>query len=330
MQDEDMIENLIRQAGKRQTPDSEVAREVEIATRAAWKSTVSSNRRAQRRKAFGLIGMVATVIVVVGVGFLDLFNQQPVSPIAAFAHTGGTIKINGKLVSDDLATTSQINSEDEVTTENDSYLSIKLSNGITLILGENTRMRVTSLKEVSLLAGKLYFDSPDSQLPLTVHTPQGDIVDVGTQYEALATDNGLRISMRDGAVKLSVDGVLHSAAVSDGAGDVLLVQPNNTVSRSTLATTDKYWQWVLIASEDILLEGKTVYDVLDQAARLTGRKVFYKNSKAKLLAQQTRLSGGVLDPEYIESSLSLLLNTTTLTANLQTDSIEVDSAISIQ
>ncbi len=332
MQDEQTIENLLKQAGKRKAPDPSVSQEIEWATRLAWQEAVASHRKSQSRRLINISAIAALLLVSLSVGFFGLLSPAPSPAFASLVNINGSAFLNDTQLSEgeNNAESSKLTRGDVLATSANSYLSIKLENGIALSAAENTRFTINSKDEVFLSSGKLYFDSPDVDTALTIRTKQGSIVDVGTQYEVFVSKEHLKISMREGKTILSLPNGEHSAFANDGTGDVLDVDKNYKVSRSSLATTDNYWRWVLKASDTISLEGKSVSDVLEQVARLTGRTVVYSSAEVQQIAKGTRLSGGSIDPEFIEASLPFLLKTTSLAASLHTDRIEVDSVVSIQ
>jgi len=83
------------------------------------------------------------------------------------------------------------------------------------------------------------------------------------------------------------------------------------VQRSKIAATDASWQWATATAPPFAIADQPLSAFLDWVARETGRKVVYRNTEARTLANSVRLRGSIegLDAN---TALAAVLPTTTL------------------
>ncbi|WOX05134.1 FecR family protein [Microbulbifer pacificus] len=321
MHSEDSLESLLRKAGKRPSPESDVSNDIMAATKQAWYDAVANHRRARIRRFVTTSAIAASLLVAIVIAFLPTMEGSDIQPMGHIASISGSMHINGKHSGQKVLSVG-----DYLATDGASRMSLVLNNGVSLIIDEFTELEFTSERVISLNSGRLYFDSGNSNSNMIIKTAIGNIEDIGTQYEVHVRNESLKVAMREGETLVSLaDGVKHTTIAGDGSGDVIVIDRDGSVERTTISSSDPYWGWVLDASEDIALEGKNLSEILLLAGRLTGRKVIFNTPEVQRIAETTRLSGGTLDPELIETTLPLIMETTTLSITLKQDRIEIES-----
>ena len=96
---------------------------------------------------------------------------------------------------------------------------------------------------VELVVGTVYVDSqwnPDDGRNLRIRTPFGELVDIGTQFEALTTQDMLRLRTREGRVRLEDPDGLRSESE---AGQQLAINADGSLERIAFRTDDPAWHW---------------------------------------------------------------------------------------
>ena len=321
MHNDDNVETLLRKAGKRSAPDVDLTEEIKSATRKAWQETVEKRRKLRVRRLGIASGIAASLLFGVIFSFQNWVQQPGYEYIAQFTNVSGDIRINGETSS-----ALNISPGDTLTAGKNALMSVVMNNGITLLANENTELEMLSEERIFLVKGRIYFDSADSASSLVIDTRLGQVKDIGTQYELLSDGTDLKVSMREGETSLSLpDGKSIRATSKGGSGDVVEVSSNGSVERSTIGINDTYWDWISDSHDDINLEGKSLYEVISLASRITGKKAVYITQNAKQVAKLTTMSGGTLNPDHIETALPLLMETTTLSIVLKSDTIEIAS-----
>jgi ferric-dicitrate binding protein FerR (iron transport regulator) len=168
----------------------------------------------------------------------------------------------------------------------------------------------------------VYVDSgPEATSPhpaLEISTPHGRVSHLGTQYEARLAGDSLVVSVREGRVSVARG----ADRVEGAAGERLVIGDDRPVERSLLASSAASWSWVGEIAPPYRLEGQTLRDFLDWAARETGRDVHYADDAARDDAAALELHGSVegLTPEQ---ALNAVLATTSLPVKLEPARIHV-------
>jgi ferric-dicitrate binding protein FerR (iron transport regulator) len=258
-------------------------------------------RRSGRRGRLLLpLAFAATAIVAVGL-WLRPIPDSPLAPAVA-AHVerriGGAAVAGGEFHVGDRARTAR-----------GEGLSLRLADGQSLRLDENTAVTFLATNRIALDEGRLYADSGDHVYRdhgLVVETALGQVRDVGTQF-AVATEAGvLRIAVREGRV--DVEHAAHTAIAV--AGERLQItggSPTPVVEK--LAPYDPWWDWTAALAPTFDVTDRSVLDVLRWAARETGRELVFEDDELRLAAMRIDLHGPVADFQPLEAAESVLATT---------------------
>ena len=322
---DEQIEQLLKASGGRQDPDPQLAQDIRVATEGAWLAAVAAQRKQRQRQLWRKLSAVAAgLLVVLGVVATSLNRTAPslVQTLAQVSFAQGQYQIN--LRTSTTFSSNSLQQGDVINTGADGLVNLTLHNQATLTLATNTQVHMVGPAHVQIVTGKIYIDSPGTQSQLVVDTEWGQIEDIGTQFEVTVTPSELQVAMREGQVKMALASGTHYANVQDGMGDVVNVDEQHHIQRSTLASNDPHWSWPLAALAPLDLEGLSLYQLMQWVSRATGKPVVYSAATVEQRAKQTRLSGGRLAAEDIDQALPLLLKTTSLIANIGVDKIEID------
>jgi ferric-dicitrate binding protein FerR (iron transport regulator) len=238
----DPIATLVRLAGRRPEVDAGRTARVRAAVADEW-------RAATRRRRWTRVAVAAAVAATIGGVMLTRPRTEPQAP--PFVETAATR---------------------ELTTPGDATTSIEW-NGGTLRLDRETHLRIDTARTATLLRGAIYYANDVHNAPhpgplpggerglsgagVTIHTPFGDVRDVGTRFEVRLRDDSVRVRVRAGAV---------IARDTTARAGTELVANRTSVTSRTIATSGEEWAWIENAAPPIVLEGKTLDEVLRRIA----------------------------------------------------------------
>lgn len=219
-QENDPIATLVRLAGRRPGVDGERTARVRAAVADEWRATV-------RRRRWARVAVAAAIAATIGGVLLMRPRTEPLAPAPTrFVETSG------------------------------STTSVEW-NGGTLRLDRETQLRIDTPRTATLLRGAIYYANDTTGAAVTIHTPFGDVRDVGTRFEARLRDDALRVRVRDGAVIVR--------GTTARAGTELVANRTSVTSRA-VATSGEEWAWIENAAPPIVLEGKSLDEVLQRIA----------------------------------------------------------------
>ena len=170
---------------------------------------------------------------------------------------------------------------------------LRWSDGASLRVDRESVVRLSGGAEVELARGALYVDSPpEATAALTILTPHGRFVEIGTQFEVRVQAQGAgssRLRVREGRVEVARDG---ERSVTD-AGQELTLRPGGPVERGAVLPFGEPWEWTLAAAPMLDIEGTSVRRFLDWAARESGWQLVFADRETEELAGRTLLHGSI-------------------------------------
>lgn len=268
---DEALELLFEIAGPLPELTSRELAPVEVELRHAWRRSVE--RAASRRRQLLLtatVAVAAVLAVAIGLALRERAASTGRDAVATLEASAGAVETSnagGKLT----AGTS-------VTTGAGSHAALRLASGRALRLDSGSAVRLDSATAVILDRGALYVDSRSGGgaaegAGIEVLTALGSVREVGTQFEVrlLPATGGepaaLRVGVREGAVVVARDGLELRAE----AGGALTLSADGALERSSVAPDDAVWEWVQRAAAPLAIEGATLAELLDWAARENGR-----------------------------------------------------------
>jgi hypothetical protein len=213
---------------------------------------------------------------------------------------------------------------DELVVAEGGSAAFRLAAGESVRLRSGSRMRLLGAGQVELLAGATYVDSDRTQdhTPMEVHTPFGVVRDIGTQFEVAladpaATGSVMSVKVREGIVVLAPqDG---SPPQRAEAGHQVVLAAGGAATVRPLEDDPAQWTWAIDAAPPLELEGRSVAQVLEAAAREFGYQVVYFDAAAQERSRQ-ELSG---QPLATRDALQVALQAAELTATRMEGRLEV-------
>lgn len=319
MNNEDKKLEALLKMGKMPDPDPAFRDQVFQATHEAWKDTLKEQKRQTVQKQLRYYAAAAVIMLAVGVG---LFSYPNISwegkPTAYIAQAYGKFYLNGTQVD-----AAEIFDGDVISTGNNGLLAIQLNDETRLTLSANSALVVQSSDAVMLEHGKMYFDSQNINDRIRVSTQWGELVDIGTQYEVATSGQGMEVAMREGKVKMTMDGMINTAIADEEGGDVVSVNAQNEIEKTRVKASDKRWEWMLPGIQAYNMDGASVHGLLEWVSRSTGKRIVYDSNATENVAQQTKLQGGEIKAESAIKTLSMVLETTQFVDDIQEDSIYI-------
>jgi ferric-dicitrate binding protein FerR (iron transport regulator) len=171
----------------------------------------------------------------------------------------------------------------------------------------HSRLRWRGAHEFELLAGRVYVDSGASAdsaaRALEIVVGEARVRHVGTQYLTAREGNTARVLVREGRVRIDLDG----GGAELGRGEAAAFATTGGAIRSGTANlrgTD--WSWAEALAPRLLLEGRDLRGVLVELARETGRPLQFATQEAERQASETILHGPALDVPPGEALRTLL------------------------
>jgi ferric-dicitrate binding protein FerR (iron transport regulator) len=292
----DDVRDLLRLAGPRAPVAGDAAARVHDAVRERWRRARAARRR-YRWVAVGLAVAAAAVwLRPAGV---------PRGPSAHAAPRAGVVeRVNGSGLSAagaPAAAGTPVPAGAWLETLPDTRAALRATSGASVRLDAGTRLRVLSASALRLDRGAVYVDTDGTASTLRVHTADGEVHDVGTQFQVRYAAPATQVIVRTGAVVVRLGTGTHPA----GAG-VALDVTGGRVERSAVAPYGPSWAWVEAAAPEYALDGRTLADFLQWAARETGLALRYDDPGGERAAAAVRLHGstrGLTPSEALQAVL---------------------------
>jgi ferric-dicitrate binding protein FerR (iron transport regulator) len=315
--DPDLVEELIRTAGRRLDPPAAAYERTLAAATAAL--------RAKRRRLRMRLLVPAALAATAAVAAVLLYGPPGDGPrlqVATVDRLAGSSRIREtrRAPWTPVAGEAIVRAGSTVRTDATGRLGLRLANGTSLRLAEASEILIEDATRIVLLSGRIYADT-GMQAPegrrLEVVTDAGTAVDRGTQFEVLYDDDTYRLRVREGRVV-----VLSAGQAADaGAGQEISLDPADParlMRRADVAPDDPDWQWVESVAPAPDIEGMPLTTLLAWVSRETGRPVRYASAALEQAAQRVILHGKVRDLAPMEV-LAAMLATTDLRFRLADD-----------
>jgi ferric-dicitrate binding protein FerR (iron transport regulator) len=262
------VERLISAAGARTAPDAARTERVRAAVAAVWTREVRRRRRWRTLLVGGSALATAAVALVVWMHPVPARDEAAVPApvrVATFIATTGSIAVRDALGTHP---TPQIGTAipagSRLTTDAGATAAIAWIDGGEVRVDAGTALAVDGARTLTLQQGAVYVDSHGASV--VVHTPAGDVRDVGTRFEVRVTSGSTRVCVREGSVRFERAGRTTPAA----AGDELRVNDRGDVTSGTIAPDAAAWAWTARAAPAFRVEGATLDAFLAWAAREGG------------------------------------------------------------
>lgn len=306
---DDLVGELIRNAGRREVPPAGMRNEVLAETHRFWREQV---RRRRRRFVAGIAAALALVSVVATIYAIRI--TTPSAQLARVARVVGVLETRPAV---DMAWQSVgerdqvLNRGQHLRTGARSRANILLAGNVSLRLDHQTEITLTGPGQIELRDGMLYVDTGSRSTDVAgveIITPAGIARDIGTQFEVRYLEDDFRLRVREGRVSLRRG----SEELLSASGDQLAVGPTGDVTAGRTAVTGPSWSWVQTVALVPDIDNQPLTMLLEWVARETGRPVRYQSPALESKAEMTILHGKVRDLGPMDV-LGIVLATTDFT-----------------
>ena len=290
--DDAELQALLRSAGARPAPPPAMTDEVRAAVAAEWRAVVAA-RRPQRRAVPWLMAASAAALAV-GAWFALTQPAAPGAVVATVARLGGPAEVRHASASSwqALSAGTDLRAGDRVRTRATGGLALRRTDGLEVRLDVETALALADDDRGRLEAGRVYVDSGRGDArtdDFVLETAFGSVRHLGTQYAVSLAPEAMAVAVREGSVAIDHGG---SAALAS-AGESVTVSADGRIERASLAPHDAAWRWAEATAPAFAIDGRTLDEFLEWAARETGRRLVYASAAAAREAQQTLLKGSV-------------------------------------
>lgn len=279
------IAQLLGVAGARPPLPSERAERVRAAVVPAW---LAAARRKRRR--VGLASALAAAAAIIVVASVIHWRAAPatVDPVARLMRTDGAVV---EIVSADgsripLATSGTVLPGQRIVST-DGRAALRLAQGTSIRIDVATDVTFLSAEQLQLDRGAVYLDSDGEASDVVVGTPLATVYEIGTRFEVRYGGDGLRIRVRDGAVRLDAG----AGSAHGEAGEELWLRGDGRLERRSVRAFGPEWDWLAALASPFQLDGQTLGSFLLWLERETGWTVRFAEPSVRAELEQTVLRG---------------------------------------
>ncbi len=281
---EEEIAKLLRLAGTRPAAPAGAESRIRAVVHAQWRADLAVRRGRQR--TFWITGaLAAAALLVVFVGIRRAGPGPAERPrIATLTRVVGSLK--------GLSAGSPIPEGMEIETGPADRAALLFSDGTSLRIDHETRLRLLPGPAIDLSRGAVYVETgprAKESGALEIRTSMGTVSDIGTRFEVRLRDEAMQVSVREGLARLERDGDTHEA----GVGSQLIAEKGGAVTARAVPVHGPQWDWTLLVAPAFEMEGRTLGEFLDWAARENGWRVQFADPAIAGRAATTILHGSV-------------------------------------
>jgi ferric-dicitrate binding protein FerR (iron transport regulator) len=314
----DIVESLIRSAGRRAEPPEDAYGHVFTIAHEAFRK-----KTARHRERVWFLWAGAAAVLVFAVALMARWTP-PVAlqeELARVARAAGEVEVaTGDLWRPLAEARARLSPGIKLRTRADGRVALALAGGESLRLAGGTEVMLDAPGRLYVQAGTIYVDS--GARPAASHvevvTRAGTVRDVGTQFEVAVTGVALRLRVREGMVALDRAG----ESLVGRAGEQIAIDGLGGVSRAAIAPHDASWQWAEAIAPMPDMDGRPAADLISWVARETGRQLAYESPLVEQRASAVILHGDIRNLPPL-AALEAMLATTDLVVELNGDTMEV-------
>lgn len=314
---QDLVESLIRAAGRRAEPPEDAYRQVLAAATAALRE-----KTARRKERLWVLWSGAAAVLVLAVALM--FQWTPPGAqreeLARIERAiGGVERATGDVWQPVGESVAPLTRGMKLRTLAGGRAGLLLAGGTSLRLAAETEIMLDEPGRLYLRKGTIYLDNRGSVgTGYRIETPAGTARDIGTQFELQVAGGGLRLRVREGRVEIGRAGQLLEGV----AGEQLELNALGGVTRSLIATSDAAWQWAEAIAPTPDIDGKPAAELIAWVARETGRRLRYESAAVEQRAATVILHGNIRHLAPL-AALDAMLATTDLEYVLGGDTMEI-------
>ncbi|MGQ0428932.1 MAG: FecR family protein [Gammaproteobacteria bacterium] len=314
---QDLVESLIRAAGRRAQPPEDARQEVLAAATAAFR-----RKTTRRRETMWMLWAGAAAVLVFAVALMFQWSRPGAErgELARIERAiGGVERATGDVWQHVGESSAPLTSGMKLRTQAGARAGLALAGGASLRLAADTEIMLDSPGSLYLGRGTVYLDHRGSVgTGYRIETPAGIARDLGTQFELSVADGTLRLRVREGLVEIERAG----QTLRGSAGEQLEINALGGVLRSPIAPDAAAWHWAEALAPAPDIDGRPAIELLAWVARETGRTLHFADPAVRLRAERVVLHGNIRHLVPLEA-LDVMLATTDLEYALNEGRIEV-------
>jgi hypothetical protein len=317
--DDAPLEAALARGLRREMLDPAALARIRAATQVEFENLYGQQRA--RGSALRRVSLAAAVLLAVIIGALTLRPAGPGPVVGSITRieSGGIESRSYWLFARALGVGGALHVGETYTASGSAL--IGLARGGSFRVAPGTRFEVSGPNELLLQAGRTYFDFPRGVHAFVLRSAVGTVEHRGTQFEVALLAEGMRVRVREGAVRVHGAG---GTALANAGTEIIVAQGTAMVVRQNAPTYGPDWEWVESVAPDFDIEDRPLADFLAWVGRETGRHIDFGDARARDLALRTRLHGSVHGLAPLQA-LDRVLSTTTLRFEIQEDTIRVSS-----
>ncbi len=314
----DIVESLIRSAGRRVEPPEDAYGHVYTVAHEAFRKKTSKHR-----ERMWILWAAAAAVLVFAIALMARWTP-PVAQqeeLARIARAAGEVEVaTGDIWRPLAEARARLTPGIKIRTQADGRVALTLTGGESLRLAGGTEVMLDAPGRLYVPGGTIYVDSGarPSGSHLEVVTAVATARDVGTQFEVAVTGGALRLRVREGLVALDHGG----ESFRGQAGEQIAIDGKGGISRASIAPHDAAWQWAEAIAPMPDMDGKPAADLISWVARETGRKLAYESPLVEQRASAVILHGDIRNLSPM-AALEAMLATTDLAVELNGDTMEI-------
>jgi ferric-dicitrate binding protein FerR (iron transport regulator) len=314
---QDLVESLIRRAGRRTEPPDDAYRQVLAAATATFRA-----KTARRRERMWVLWAAAAAVLVLAVALM--FQWTPPGAqreeLARIERAIGAVeRATGDVWQPVGESAAPLTKGMKLRTLAGGGAGLVLAGGASLRLASGTEIMLDEPGRLYLREGTVYLDHRGSAgTGYRIETPAGIARDLGTQFELRVAGGTLRLRIREGKVAVDRAG----QTVEGGAGEQLDLDALGGVARSEIAATDAAWQWTESFAPTPDIDGRPAAELIAWVARETGRRLRYESTATEQRAAAVILHGNIRHLPPL-AALDAMLATTDLEYVLDGNTMEI-------
>ncbi|MFK8012298.1 MAG: FecR domain-containing protein [Marinicellaceae bacterium] len=284
------IDDLLKTHGKRIQPDDLMKKRAMKNVKSHWQAKLKRQQTQQKQRHKILIRIAASVLLVTTVVFLMQSNLQEHNPqILKDFYVNGEVQVSRDGKTWEAANQHDFKKNIWIKTNDNSFANLTLLDNSQIRLNHNSQIQVFSASQITLHNGAIYHDADNINTtnPLLITTSLGNIQHIGTRYMVNKTDIDLKVSVRNGIVKVSHDAMSKTIA----SGKQLLMNSTGKLQEIDITPYDSMWHWTHGADKPFQSEGKSLHDFIVWYAHENGYDINWNTLQNK--TKKVRLTGNV-------------------------------------
>ena len=343
---DDPIARVLKFAGSRPQPDAARKAAFKKALRTEWHRVIEPDVHAHAKPKRRGVTIAAGIAAIAAVWLITVLLPSRIaqSPVAAQV-VGRVVRTEGvahKTNGIGVIAGEDVHAGTVLDTGDTGRMALALGTDVSLRIDVDSRIIMIGERIVRLERGAVYVDAralhPDKRGSLLIHTPHGDIRDIGTQFEVRARGASFGVRVREGEVLInrsgrggisgsggSSDSSVSGAEMTARAGEGLHLDREGRFVRTTIPIFGPEWAWTSAIAPQFQLEGGTVRQFLDWVTREQGWRWRFADSDTTRLAAGI-VTHGSLEGYTPEEALAIVLPTCGLSFVRNGDEVVVSFA----